>query len=119
MPVEWVGHPLLDLTPPRNRARPSSRATGSIPQRPVVALLPGSRRNELRAILPDLVRARRPRSAIGVPAAQFVVARAPHLDDELFAPLSIGWDRAPVAIVEGETDDVLAARTWRSSRPAP
>ena len=58
------------------------------PDRPVVALLPGSRRNELRAILPDLARAAgliRDR----IPDVQFIVARAPHLSDLDFEPLSI------------------------------
>jgi lipid-A-disaccharide synthase len=79
------------------------------PARPVVALLPGSRRNELRAILPDLVR------TAGIirthlPSTQFIVARAPHLDDELFAPLSAWPPHAsrPV-VIEGSTDAVLAS----------
>jgi lipid-A-disaccharide synthase len=37
-----------------------------------------------------------------VPGVQFVVARAPHLDGELFAPLG------QTTIVEGRTDDVLS-----------
>ena len=88
VPVQWVGHPLLDLArAPEPRADFLARH-GLDPHRPVVALLPGSRRNELRAILPDLARAAvliRDR----IPEAQFIVARAPHLGDEDFAPLSI------------------------------
>jgi lipid-A-disaccharide synthase len=54
IPVEWVGHPLLDLAePPQPRGSFLVRA-GLDPSRPVVALLPGSRRNEVRAILPGL-----------------------------------------------------------------
>ena len=41
---------------------------------------------------------------------QFVVARAPHLDDRGFSPLSdLASGRLLVATVEGQTDDVLAA----------
>jgi lipid-A-disaccharide synthase len=106
VPVEWVGHPLLDLTPPAApRALLASRL-GVDPARPIVALLPGSRRNEVRSILPDLARA----AAIirsRVPGAQLVVARAPHVDDELFEPLAHAG--APSAVVVGGmTDDVLA-----------
>jgi lipid-A-disaccharide synthase len=36
-----------------------------------------------------------------------VVARAPHLRDELFAPLAVSAG-APVVVVEGQTDHVLA-----------
>jgi lipid-A-disaccharide synthase len=108
VPVTFVGHPLLELTPPTAR-EPFLRGLGLDPGGPIVALLPGSRRNELRAILPDLVRtagviARR------LPAAQFVLARAPHLDDELLAPLSEWPAHAsrPV-VVTGVTDEVLAS----------
>jgi lipid-A-disaccharide synthase len=104
--VEWVGHPMLDVSQP-----PASRADflstiGLDPARPVVALLPGSRRNEVEAILPDLVRAAeivRDR----VPAVQFILARAPHLSDPLFAPLD--RLRGGAVMLEGHADDVLAA----------
>ncbi len=105
IPVQWVGHPLLEMT---SAAAPRGEFLGGMgidPARPVVALLPGSRRNEVHAILPDLIRAA---SIIRVklPAVQFVVARAPQLIDSLFAPVeSLG--RA-VVVVEGHTDDVLA-----------
>ena len=109
VPVTFVGHPLLELTPTPEAREPFLRGHGLDPARPVVALLPGSRRNELRAILPDLVRtagvvARR------VPSAQFLIARAPHLDADLLAPLA-GWpDGAsrPVVVL-GQTDAVLAS----------
>jgi lipid-A-disaccharide synthase len=73
----------------------------------VVALLPGSRRNELRAILPDMIGAAAIVAA-RVPGAQFLLARAPHLDDALFTPLE-GWTGTRPVIVEGETDAVLAS----------
>jgi len=105
IPAQWVGHPLLDLTP---ATRPREEVLASLrldPARPVVALLPGSRHNELRAILPDLVRgAMLIRQTLS--NAQFILARAPHLDDGLFDSLE---QLAGVVTVEGRTDDVLAA----------
>jgi lipid-A-disaccharide synthase len=104
--VEWVGHPLLDVAAPPESREPFLRRHGLAPSRPVVALLPGSRRNEVRLILPGLaaaagmIRAR-------VPDSQFMLARAPHLPDELFAHVS--GIPAPCSIVEGVADDVLAA----------
>ena len=106
IPVQWVGHPLLDVAQvPEPRTAFLSRL-GMDPDRPVVALLPGSRRNELRAILPDLISAAviiRSR----LPRVQWMVARAPHLPDDVFEPVTRLGDG--VAIVEDETDDVLAA----------
>jgi lipid-A-disaccharide synthase len=109
IPVTFVGHPLLELTPPAEAREPFLRGLGLDPSGPVVALLPGSRRNELRALLPDLVRTAGI-IAERVPSAQFVIARAPHLDDELLAPLS-NWPAGaskPV-VLEGRTDAVLAS----------
>jgi lipid-A-disaccharide synthase len=106
VPVEWVGHPLFDVSvPPRPRAE-FLAAQSVDPTRPVVALLPGSRRNEVQAILPGLVEA----AALirrRMPDAQFVLARAPHLPDELFSGLR---DSTPqVTIVDGSADAVLAS----------
>lgn len=111
VPVEFVGHPLVELC---RTARPDGGSTTGVvreagldPGAPTVALLPGSRPNEVRAILPDLVR-----SAAAIrreePAAQFLVARAPDLDDRLFA--SAGDAAAPrLTVVASRTDDVLAS----------
>jgi lipid-A-disaccharide synthase len=57
VPVSFVGHPLLDLAHP-SRTRSQERARlGLDPDRPLVALLPGSRRNEISALLPPLLEA--------------------------------------------------------------
>jgi lipid-A-disaccharide synthase len=106
VPVAWVGHPLLDLMPVLDSRDALCRRLGLDPAQPVVALLPGSRRNEVRSILPDLARA----SAIvrsRVPGAQVVVARAPHLDDEMFAPLAEAGSPPPI-VLDGMADETLA-----------
>jgi lipid-A-disaccharide synthase len=106
VPVEWVGHPLLDVS---SDVEPRATFLGRLgldPAKPVVALLPGSRINEVNAILPGLVEASRIIHE-RLPGAQFVLARAPHLSDELFAKLSA---RAPsIAMIDDATDNVLAA----------
>jgi lipid-A-disaccharide synthase len=107
VPVEWVGHPLLDVTDPVEPRGPFLARLGLDPARPVVALLPGSRRNELRAILPGLSAAARI-IATSVPGTQFVLARAPHLPDELLAPITTMRDLR-VVLVDGSADNVLAA----------
>lgn len=107
VPATFVGHPLLELTGPTVARDVFLRGRGLDPSRPVIALLPGSRRNELRTILPDMTRAAAI-VATRLPGAQFLLARAPHLDDALFAPLE-EWRGPRPAIVEGETDAVLAS----------
>jgi lipid-A-disaccharide synthase len=109
VPVQWVGHPLLDVSPPSRSRDVFLREIGLDPAAPVVALLPGSRTNELKEILPTLtaaaltIRAR-------LPSAQFIVAKAPHLKDALFEPLhDLEIAGAVVTRLEGHADDVLAA----------
>ncbi len=108
VPVQWVGHPLFDVMRAPRPRESFLAAHGLEAGRPVVALLPGSRGNELRAILPGLVRS----AALlreRIPAAQFVVARAPHLADDLFLPLAPLLAGGGVAVGEDLTDDALAS----------
>jgi lipid-A-disaccharide synthase len=109
VPVEFVGHPLVDLAAPTRSAAEFLVANGLDPARPTLALLPGSRPNEVRQILPTLVDGAT-LAARKVEGLQCVIARAPSLDAHLFAPLSaFGAAGIPFASVEGATDDVLAA----------
>jgi lipid-A-disaccharide synthase len=105
VPVTFVGHPLLDLVTRADKPA-FLRRHGLRPDAPVVALLPGSRANELSRILPGLVSAAE-RIRAALPAVQFLIARAPDLDDQLFAPARAGA-LGQAAIVEGNTDAVLS-----------
>jgi lipid-A-disaccharide synthase len=101
----FVGHPLVDLARAGQPRSSFLRDRGLVPDAPTVALLPGSRRNELERILPvmldalPLIRAR-------VPDVQFTVACAPTLPDVLFAPL-MRVDR--LILVHDRSDDVIAS----------
>jgi lipid-A-disaccharide synthase len=112
MDVEFVGHPLIDLAKATVDRDTFLRAHHLDPNATTVALLPGSRPNELREILPDLMAAARLIQR-DIPSVQFVLARAPHLTDALLEPATreaaSSASPLPLAIVEGRTDDVLAA----------
>ena len=108
--VRFVGHPLIDLVQPR-RTRDEFLASLRLDAAaPVVALLPGSRPNELTRLAPVMAAAV-PLIAEGPAKAgrpvQFVVARAPHLPDDLFE--RFGIPGCTLRIVEGQTDEVLQA----------
>ena len=106
MDVRFVGHPLIDLVTPRQSREAFLRKLNLDPSAPVVALLPGSRPNELKRLVPVMAQAI-PAIAAGLPRVQFVVARAPHLADELFE--GFGLTGIALRIADGETDDVLNA----------
>lgn len=109
VPVQFVGHPLIELAHADESRDALLRARGLDPSKPVVALLPGSRPNEVRHIMPT-ISASLPIIAAAVPGVQFLVARAPGLDDSLFAAADLGTS-SPYAYktVTGATDNVLAA----------
>lgn len=107
VPVEFVGHPLIDLATAAQPRDDFLRQWNLDPRRPTVALLPGSRPNEVVRILPDLVAACR-LIAQRVPRLQLLVAQAPELDAHLYS--SCGRiEGCTAVVVQGETDAVLAA----------
>ncbi len=101
--AQFVGHPLVDLARASEPREAFHAAQGLDPAKPTVALLPGSRPNEVARILPGIAAAM-PLIAARVPSVQFVVAAAPNLRVELFQPVKDG-----AVIVRGRADDVLAA----------
>jgi lipid-A-disaccharide synthase len=104
--VNFVGHPMVDLAVPLESREAFLSGLGLDPRRPTVALLPGSRPNELARLVPVLAAAV-PRIASAVEGVQFVIARAPGLTDPLFVPFAgVG---VAVRVVEHRTDDVLAS----------
>jgi lipid-A-disaccharide synthase len=104
VPVSFVGHPLVDLVqrPPVDTLRAQ---LGLDPHRPVIALLPGSRRKEIAYNLPGLAGAVR-LLAERRPDLQFALAVAPSLD---VAQVEAGIAGLPVRLIQGATHELLAA----------
>ena len=103
--AQFVGHPLVDIVRAGQPRSSFLRDHGLVPEAPTVALLPGSRRNELERIAPVLIEAL-PLIRARVPDVQFTVACAATLDDSHFAPFR---SVQGLALVRDRTDDVLAS----------
>ncbi len=103
MDVEFVGHPLLDAIEQEGRT-PLEPLPGT-DDRPVVALLPGSRQQEIARMLPQMAAVSR-----RFPQYRFVLAAAPSVPEETYRSL-IGT--APITVLNGRTYDVL--RTARAA----
>jgi len=106
VPVEFVGHPLLDqlqAAPVREVAR---RRLGIADRTAVVALLPGSRRQEIVRMLPPMRNAAA-EIARAAPGTRFVLGLAPTIDRALVTQHLAGGP--PVEIVENQTHDVIRA----------
>ena len=114
IPVQFLGHPLVDAVP-APPADPAAAAAlqvarrtdlGLAPDRPTLALLPGSRHNEISRLAPVLAAAL-PLVAARVPGLQAAVACAPGHRDEEFAALATA---SPAArLIHGRVADVLTA----------
>ncbi|NAY92129.1 lipid-A-disaccharide synthase [Muricauda sp. JGD-17] len=82
-PVHFVGHPLFDAIENTTLvdAETFRKGHGLQKEKPIVALLPGSRKQEVQKMLDIML------SVInGFPEYQFVIAGAPSLSDEFYAP---------------------------------
>ena len=99
--VEFVGHPLIDAIHNRNAAQPETfRKEFSLDERPVIALLPGSRKQEITKMLEGML------SVISdFPDYQFVVAGAPSQDYAFYEQFLNGKD---VKFVPNRTYDLLS-----------
>ena len=104
--VRFVGHPLIELTTPTQSREALLQRLNLDPANPVVALLPGSRINELERLAP-VIAASLPIIAAQVPGVQFIVAQAPNLSNHLFE--GFGIPGVTLRIVKGQADDVLHA----------
>jgi lipid-A-disaccharide synthase len=113
--VEFVGHPLASEVRRHDNRAEFCRRHGLDPARPVVALLPGSRRKELQRTLPLMLDAARIVSAERA-GTQFVAAlapsRAPEEAEAIISALGGSNDLdfgKNLRVVSGETREALSA----------
>jgi lipid-A-disaccharide synthase len=104
--VTFVGHPLVDAVAPAPDRVAFLRGCGLDPGRPVLAALPGSRRQEVAHNLPALAGALR-LIAARRPDVQLTLAMAPGLGEDSFAALG----GLPIARMAGQTHALMGAAT--------
>lgn len=96
----YVGNPSVEEIDGRLAAAPSAaefRAKNGLPDKPIIALVPGSRVSEIRSNLPIMLDAIRPL----LKKYQGVIAAAPGIDPALYPE--------NIMRVEGQTTDLMAA----------
>lgn len=102
--VDYVGHPLLDVIQDQ-RPDPDFRSRNTLTEAPIVALLPGSRKQEISRMLSVMIQ-----TAKQFPQLQFVVAGAPAQDKETYEEIFAQY-KAPenLSLVQGQTYPLLRA----------
>lgn len=94
--VEYVGHPLVEVI----KAAKEEPADAPLSGKPIIAVLPGSRKQEVSVKLPIMLT-----MAKHFPEYQFIVAQAPSLDDHFLESLT--GKHPNVSMVKGQTYKLL------------
>lgn len=106
MPCTFVGHPILDAVE-KSYDRSALRARfGFSHDERVIALLPGSRAHEVRALLPILIEAAE-KLANREPKTKFILAQASTIEDNLLQPL-VRQGSLAVTLVKEQASEVMA-----------
>ncbi len=105
--AEFVGHPLLDSVRPSMGKKEFFNSIGLSEGKTTLALLPGSRRQEIEKILPIMLSSAELIRRV-LSEAQFVIAKAPAVDWEVYQR-KLKKFNLEVKIVEGKTYDCLEA----------
>ena len=97
--VDFVGHPLLDAIQDLSKTDETWRQKHNLSEKPIIALLPGSRKQEINTMLPIMLSV-----ADNFRDYQFVVAVAPGQELNFYQPFT---EKYPVKLVQGETYSLL------------
>lgn len=100
--VDFVGHPLLDVVE-NFQPNPQFHAENQLDERPIIALLPGSRKQEISRMLEVMLTV--------VPKFsdhQFVIAGAPSQDRSFYKSILAKANARHVKLVENQTYNLLS-----------
>lgn len=107
-PIHYVGNPtaeeVAEFKESHGETFEEFCRDNALDTRPIIALLAGSRRQEVKDNLPAMIEA----ASAFADRYQLVLAKAPSLDDDYYAPFIEGKD---VKAVGGKTYDLLAHST--------
>ncbi|MFA5982485.1 MAG: lipid-A-disaccharide synthase [Methylococcaceae bacterium] len=85
IPVRYVGHPSVDKVVPKNLIAEDKASFGLNAAKPVVGLLPGSRTNEIKRMLPVMLAAAESIKQKH-PETQFLLPQADSITDDMLRP---------------------------------
>lgn len=98
-PVEFVGHPLLDVIK-EHKVDPNFREKNQLSSTPIIALLPGSRKQEIESMLHVMLSI-----VADFPDYQFVIAGAPSISVDFYQPFV--QSKPNVTLLQNQTYHLL------------
>jgi lipid-A-disaccharide synthase len=105
VPVRYVGHPSVDKVHPQRSKDEDLALFGLDKSKPIVGLLPGSRANEIKRMLPVMLTAAEKVQA-DLPGCQFILPQADSISDALLE----GYTRRStlkIAVIKNQPYDVI------------
>lgn len=98
-PVDYVGNPVLDAIKAHQADTDFLAKNNLTPEKPLIALLPGSRKQEVKQLVPLMAQVAQTFNTV-----QFAVAAVDNLNPELYRPLR---ELRNVTFIEHQTYDLL------------
>lgn len=105
--AEYVGHPLIDAIPPRQERREALKGLDVRDSYPIIGLLPGSRREEVRNLLPPMVQAASILQA-NFPNLQCLIPLASTISEDLIHDI-LGKPPVETTVLRGKIYSILNA----------
>jgi lipid-A-disaccharide synthase len=100
-PVHFVGHPLIDAIANRPQVNPTAfKKEYNLDDRPIIALLPGSRKQEIKKMLEVMLSV-----TTDFKDYQFVIAGAPSQEDSFYQPF---LQNKNIRLIANKTYDLLS-----------
>ncbi|NOS75946.1 MAG: lipid-A-disaccharide synthase [Methyloglobulus sp.] len=105
VPVRYVGHPSVDKVHPQRDKAEDIRAFGLGSAKPIVGILPGSRRNEIERMLPVMLAAAS-KLQNSFPGIHFLLPQADSIPDALLAE-HLRSARLMITVIKKKPYDVI------------
>jgi lipid-A-disaccharide synthase len=103
--ADFVGHPLLDIVRPSVKKKEFLHQFHLSGSKTTITLLPGSRKGEIKKILPVMIRT----AALirkHIENSQFIIAKSPYVESSIYERIITG-SGLKVTVIEGKTYDCL------------
>ena len=100
--TEFLGNPTVDAVEKYMNLAPDAgkfRTENQLDQRPIIALLPGSRKQEIKHCLPEMLKA-----SVNFPSHQFVIAGAPSMAPDFYKTFLLQKD---YPVIYNKTYEIL------------
>ncbi|MFA6357742.1 MAG: lipid-A-disaccharide synthase [Candidatus Omnitrophota bacterium] len=103
--VSCVGHPLIDLVKPYPEKQTLLNRFNISGSKKIITLLPGSRKQEVRLILPVMLQTAQLINK-AIPQTQFIIAKSPNLDKQIYLDECAKFN-LELNIIDGQSHDCM------------